>query len=390
MKWTIAIKRTALIILSAGILAVSGTGIPGTETGSAAAAPACGSGDHGLLRELQAKHSGADTAPLGFTDIQFLSASTGRAAGDGFLIGTSDGGCHFQKIYEGQWSFRQIDFINNVQGRALAGLQDTFGTYLISTADGGSTWKKVSEQPMDFERIHFTDSTHGFGYSQKSAYYTADGGRSWSQIPTPVNTQGAEFTSRTKGWAVVVQEGTGYQVMNTADGGLTWKTSLKAAAAYPVGGRIYAQGSQVYALLYGDSGMSQTSYSLYASSGGSWKRIIAMDTAGGGPAPGSGAAQLTTGPAGGKPGNMQLIGNSTAYLLGYSPAGEKVAVGRSYNGGKKWTNQPAVAGYDGIISFPDAKRGWMAVRGPGQSALLATEDGGATWKQKFAFKPTGQ
>ncbi|AIQ55635.1 YCF48-related protein [Paenibacillus borealis] len=391
MSWTATIKRTAVVILSAAMLTVTGLGMQGaTSVAAGAAAPACGSGDHGLLQKLQAEHSGVNAVPLSFTDIQFLTADTGRAAGNGFLIGTSDRGCHFQKIYEGQWNFRQIDFPDNVKGWALAAIQDAPETYLIATTDGGSHWKRVTDKGVTFERIHFQDSKRGFGYSQSATYYTKDGGKSWSRIPTPANTRGAEFTSRNNGWAVVAVQGTGYRVMKTSDGGQHWKISLKSTAAYPVGGRIYAQGSQVYALLYGDTGMSQTSYALYASStsGGSWKRVIAMDTAGGGPAPGSGAAQLTVGPAAGKPGNMQLIGSSNAYLLGYSPAGEQVAVGRSYNGGKSWKNLAPVAGYDGVISFPEAKRGWMAVRGPEHSVLLFTEDGGATWKQKFAFKDT--
>lgn len=393
MNWTRTIKRMAFIMLSAGLLSFPGLAMPGAPAYAAgAAAPACGSGDHGLLQELQAKHSGANTVPLSFTDIQFLSADTGRAAGNGFLIGTSDGGCHFQEIYEGQWNFRQIDFPNNVQGWALATVKDGSEIYLITTTDGGSSWKRLSTGGAVLERIHFTDSKHGFGYSLASAYYTKDGGVSWSKIAMPANTRGAEFTSRNNGWAVVVVPGTGYQVMKTTDGGVSWKTSLKASLVYPVGGRVYSQGSQVYALLYGDTGMSQTSYSLYASSTGGtkWERVIAMDTAGGGPAPGSGSAQHKVGPAAGKPGNMQLIGNSAAFLLGYSPAGEEVAVGRSYNGGKKWTNLPPVPGYAGVISFPDVKRGWMAVSGLKQSALLTTADGGATWKQKFAFKETQQ
>ncbi|MNY66945.1 hypothetical protein D3C86_2044460 [compost metagenome] len=87
---------------------------------------------------------------------------------------------------------------------------------------------------------------------------------------------------------------------------------------------------------------------------------------------------------------MQLVGNSAAFLFGFSPAGEKVAVGRTYNGGKKWTNLPAIPGYDGLISFTGFAEGWMAVRGQDASSLYSTGDGGATWKLKFAFEETGQ
>ncbi|MHA6534538.1 WD40/YVTN/BNR-like repeat-containing protein [Paenibacillus sp. BAC0078] len=392
MNWTKKLHHRTLTLLSAGLLAVSAWGAAALPAQAAKAAPACGTGDHGLLRQLQAQHSTTESAPLGFTDIQFLNADIGRAAGNGFMIGTSDGGCHFQEIYQGPWNFKQIDFPDNVKGWALASAQDTGAAYLIATTDGGSTWKRLPGTTPAFERIDFKDSKQGFGYSGPSTYYTKDGGLSWSQISTPKNTRGAEFTSRSSGWAVVVAPGAGYRVMKTTDGGATWQLSLKSSFAEPESGRIYASGDQVYALLYGGTGMSQTSYSLYASSnkGRSWSRVIAQDTAGGGPAPGSGPAQLKSGPASGKPGNMVLVGSKAAFLAGFSPAAEKVAVGRSYNAGKQWTNLPSIPGYDNIISFTSVKEGWMAVRGQNTSSLYATEDGGSTWKLKFAFKGTEQ
>ncbi len=389
MNWTKKIHLKALTILSAGLLTVSSWGAAAPV--HAAAAPA-GAGDHGLLKQLQAKYLAAEDTPLSFNDLAFLSADTGRAVGKGFMIGTSDGGSHFQKIYEGQWNFRQISFPDNVHGWALASVQEQNGAYLIGTSDGGSTWKRISESQVGFERIAFTDSKHGFGYVRAFAYYTEDGGRSWSQIKTPAHTRGAEFTSRNNGWAVVVAPGEGYRVMKTTDGGSTWKLALKSPFAYPEYGQVYAKGDQVYALLYGGSGMSQTSYSLYASGnqGKSWTRVIAQETAGGGPAPGSGSALLKKGPASGRPANMQLAGSSTAFLAGYSPAGEQVAVGRTVNAGKQWSNLPAIAGYEARISFPDSKAGWMAVKGADTSSLYATKDGGMTWTEKFAFKGKSQ
>lgn len=390
MNWTQKTRHMALTLLSAGLLAVSGWGSASPAQAAGTAATACGTGDHGLLQGLQAKLNSNGSAPPSFNDLQFLSADTGRAAGNGFMIGTSDGGCHFQEIYQGQWNFRQIDFPDNVHGWALASVQGGSAVYLITTSDGGSTWKRLSDKAVTFERIDFTDKQHGFGYNRTSTYYTADGGLSWSKISTPANTRGAEFSSRDNGWAVVIAPGSGYRVMKTTNGGAAWTVALKSAFIYPESGRVYAKGDQVYALLYGGTGMNQTSYSLYASGnqGKSWTRVIAGDSAGGGPAPGSGAAQLTDGPASGKPGNMQLVGSSTAFLFGYSPAGEEVAVGRTNNSGKQWLNQPSIPGVDGMISFTSSKAGWMAAKGLNTSSLYATEDGGATWKLKLVFKGT--
>ncbi|AHV95043.1 WD40/YVTN/BNR-like repeat-containing protein [Paenibacillus sabinae] len=385
MIWTKKLRNNALLLFSAVLLALTGWSADIPRAG-AAQAPVCGTGDHGLLQELQQKHAKADESPLAFSDIQFLGAKTGRGAGNGFMIGTSDGGCTFQTIYEGQWSFRKIDFPDNVYGWALASVQDGQSGYLIRTTDGGSHWKRLSNGPVTFTKIDFLDRQHGFAYDRAFAYYTADGGGSWSKIPTPANTRGAVFTSRSSGWVVTVAPGEGYRIRRTSDGGKSWSLQLKSAFSYPEFGDIYAKGSQVWAVLYGGTGMSQTSYSLYASpdGGGSWRRVIAQSTAGGGPAPGSGGNPLPKGPVSGKPGNMQLAGGG-AFLLGYSPAGEQVGVGRSYTGGRQWTNLPGIPGFDGVISFAGAKEGWLAVRGPEQSSLYATQDGGVTWKQKFSF-----
>ncbi|MNN57564.1 hypothetical protein D3C81_1725580 [compost metagenome] len=141
-------------------------------------------------------------------------------------------------------------------------------------------------------------------------------------------------------------------------------------------------------MLYGGSGMSQTSYSLYGSSdaGSSWTRIIAQTTAGGGPAPGSGSAKQEKGPASGSPGNMQVIGKTAAFLVGYQPAAQMVGTGMTQNNGQAWSNSKTVLGFEGVISFVDHNQGWLAVRDMNSSTLYATKDGGASWKAKFAFE----
>ncbi|WP_405116477.1 hypothetical protein MHH28_15715 [Paenibacillus sp. FSL K6-1217] len=397
MNWTTRLQQITATLLTASLISLAGWGASASPV-QASAAPAptppqgCSTGDHGLLKGLQKAHQGAEAQPLVFSDVEFLSSDTGRAAGNGFLIGTSDGGCHFQKIYEGQWNFRQMDFPDNVHGWALAAVKDGQANYLIRTADGGSTWTRLSNKAVTFESVEFLDSSKGFGYNRNSTYYTNDGGESWSLIKTPANTRGAYFTSRNSGWAAVVVPGSGYQIMRTADGGANWKRMLNVPYADPSYGQLYANASQVYAVLYGGSGMSQTSYSVYGSSnaGVSWTRVIAQETAGGGPAPGSGAATVKKGPASGTPGNMVLIGKTTAFLAGYQPAAEEVGVGLTKNNGRTWSNQKAVPGFGGVISFTDHNRGWLAVRGMNSSTLYVTKDAGATWTARFSFENTGQ
>lgn len=72
--------------------------------------------------------------------------------------------------------------------------------------------------------------------------------------------------------------------------------------------------------------------------------------------------------------------------MGFSPAAEKVAVGRSYNGGKQWANLPELAGYDGVTSFTSNKEGWLAIHELDYSSLYVTKDGGASWERRFSLK----
>ena len=391
MRWKPWMRR-ALAAAAACLLLPLGLGSsPGAAAASPPTAASCGSGDHGLLQDLQKKHSEAGREPLHFTDIQFLSRSTGRAAGTGFILGTSDAECHWQTVYEGPWQFGQIDFTDNVHGWALASLPSNPAPVLLRTADGGSHWKGVYTGKLHFERIQFLSAKTGFGYTATGAYRTDNGCNGWMKVPTPANTRYSVFNDTKTGYALTVEPGQGYRIYQTRDGGRSWAAKLKVKAASTAGGQIYSKDNQVWAILYGDSGMSQVSYSLYGSTdqGSHWKRVIAQDTAGGGPAPGSGKATVSSGPAqpGGHPGNMQLYGKETAILAGGSPAGGMVSIGVTYDGGNTWKNiKPSVNGFDARISFVNAKTGWMAVTSATKASIYSTQDGGATWSRKFAFR----
>ncbi|WP_068612827.1 beta propeller repeat protein [Paenibacillus tuaregi] len=389
-------KRTFRSALLAAALALTwglGTSAPaqGTVAEAASSAP-CQTGDHGLLQKLQKQHASKTLDPLHITDVNFLSDTTGRAAGNGFLIGTSNGGCNWQEIYTGQWQFDQIVFPNNVTGFALARTSPEAAAKLIATSDGGSHWKVLNTSGQVFKKMDAQDGQYIIGYTSNGAYKSSNGGTSWTKIKTPANTRAAVFTDKSalKGFTLTVHPGVGYKLHKTVNGGTSWATVLTIPSGTAFGGELYAEGSQVWALAYGESGMSQVSYSLYASHDGGvhWKRIIAQSTAGGGPAPGTGPALVKKGPAspGGHPGNMQLIGSSAAYLAGGSPAGGKVGVGRSLDGGKSWSNVPAVLpGFDARISFPSIKTGWLAVTNASNTAVYVTHDGGVSWNKKFSL-----
>ncbi|OBZ17066.1 hypothetical protein [Bacillus sp. FJAT-26390] len=326
-----------------------------------------------------------------FSDIQFLSGTTGRAAGNGFLIGTSDAGGSWQSIYKGTWQFTQLDFISNTTGFALAKSSAAGTNALVYTTNGGSTFTKIPTGALALERIHFTDAKNGFGYTRAFAYKTADGGKTWTKITTPANTRYAEFTDVKHGWVLTLVPGFGYKLSKTTDGGANWATKLDVKSDEIIGGEIYTSGSQIWAEFYGGAGMSQQSYSLYASSdnGSSWKKVISQSTAGGGPAPGGAVGIVKEGPAspGGHPSNLELV-DGAAILGGYSPAGEVIGVGRSLDAGKSWSNLKTIKGFQSVISFTSKDIGWMADTSSLSPAVYRTTDGGKSWSKKISI-PSG-
>ncbi|AJY76687.1 WD40/YVTN/BNR-like repeat-containing protein [Paenibacillus beijingensis] len=369
---------SAAVTLALGITSA----IPATQV-AAESSSVCRTDDHGLFNGKP-----AGDGYYHFSDVNFLSKSTGRAAGNGFLIGTSDAGCSWQNIYKGTWQFSQLDFVSNTTGWALAKSSETGPNALIYTKDGGSHFTKIPTGEMNLERIHFTDSRSGFGYSRIYAYRTTDSGITWTKIATPPNNRYAQFADSKSGWSLVVVPGTGYKLMKTTDGGKSWTTKLTVKSEEISGGAVYTDGSRVWALFNGGVGMSQMSYSLYAStdSGASWRKVISQDTSGGGPAPGGAKGVADEGPAspGSHPGNMQLL-DGAAILAGYSGAAEKAGVGRSLDGGKSWTNLSTVHGFENRISFTSPDSGWMAVTSISDSAVYSTRDGGRSWTKTISL-----
>lgn len=322
------------------------------------------------------------------SDIQFLGGTTGRAAGNGFMIGTSNFGNDWQSIYKGTWQFTQLDFIDNTTGWMLAKSAVNGPNALLYTKDGGTTLTKIKTGSMNLERISFKNENIGFGYSRAFTYKTADGGQHWTKVKTPANTRYADFADEQNGYALVVIPGYGYKIHKTTDGGKNWRSVLSVPSESISGGEIAAERNQVWVRLNGGAGMSQQSYALYSSQndGESWTKVISQNTAGGGKAPGNSAGTVEEGPAspGGHPGNLS-IAQGIVYLGGFSPAGEKIGVGRSANGGKTWTNMPPIIGFENDIDFINGKIGWMADTSS-EGAVYLTKDGGKTWTQKLKIK----
>ncbi|WP_219835082.1 hypothetical protein [Paenibacillus sp. R14(2021)] len=383
-------RRKWLVLLLAAMLpAASFTGFAsGAETASASAPKStavCRTDNHGLTLNAM-----KDTSDPNLQSIQFLSAKVGRAAGNGFMIGTSDAGCHWQAIYNtGKLNFTQLAFLTNSVGYVLAQVAYGKPNTLLKTMDGGKsyTWIPTGQHP--FDRIQFLNASTGYGFTRAFTYKTADGGKTWTKLNTLPNTRYVHFMTEQKGWAVIVLATGGYEIKRTLDGGIHWTDSLNVKAATNLGGAIYGSDSaDVWVLLYGGSGMSQTSYSLFHTKDGGahWKQVISHPTAGGGPAPGPAApAGKLAGPAG-RPTDMAVIGHEAAFLVAGSGAIDALQFGRSLDDGSTWENLPGAApGYDGKLSFVSRTAGYLAVTSFEKPAVYKTDNGGKNWTKVFSL-----
>src|SRR6266568_3428341 len=95
-------------------------------------------------------------------DLDFVSAQTGWALGDGILLGTVDGGQHWRTLGQPRVGpLRQVHFASRTQGWGVAGGADQPvegsipATTLVHTSDGGRTWTALAA-PAPPQTVCFT------------------------------------------------------------------------------------------------------------------------------------------------------------------------------------------------------------------------------------------
>jgi photosystem II stability/assembly factor-like uncharacterized protein len=161
-----------------------------------------------------------------------------------------------------------------------------------------------------------------------------------------------------------------------------------------VGAKIRSAGTyDAWIELIGDSGMTQTSYSVFHTldGGKSWRTVIANSTAGGGPAPGF--SQYNHDPAhinkGTKPGQLYVVNPQVAFMGGSCPACDiQNSIGWTKNAGKTWVNSNVTLGGfgDAYLAFADVNHGWwITTENEKPSKMYTTTDGGIHWKEVYIF-----
>lgn len=318
------------------------------------------------------------------TAVRVASPNSGWVGGNGWIAKTANGGKEWKMQYTGIGTIHQIFALD--EQHAWASIEEDMS--LLSTADGGLTWKKSSSVP-NLGFLHFVTTNEGYSANKQ----TIDGGKTWTKLHVPESIVGdAYFHDKDHGWAVT-QTKVAFQIERTVDSGKTWKTVLTRKTESEVNAIIRSAGTNdAWVELIGDSGMTQTSYSVFhTNDGGShWQTVIANSTAGGGPAPGF-PSNYTDGPnnQGNSPGPLYVVDPKTAFMGGQCMACDKPnSVGWTHDGGKTWVNgKQTFEGFSAeFLAMADEKQGWLITTDTIKpSVLYTTSDGGLKWNKVYTF-----
>jgi photosystem II stability/assembly factor-like uncharacterized protein len=322
------------------------------------------------------------------TAVRLADFKTGWVGGNGWIAKTTSQGKNWVVVYRGNGLVKQIFALNHLDVWATLS-QDEKTSKLLHSSDGGRHWGFIGTMP-NHSFFHFITKTTVLSGN----YVSHDGGKTWSSLPMPKNTIGdSYFHDEKNGW-VITQNNNDFQVNRTIDGGLAWKTVMTKNQVSPLNGaNIRSAGvNDAWIELIGDSGMTQTSYSLFHTSDGgqTWKTVIANSTAGGGPAPGF-SSENNNGPnnKGSNPGPLYVVSPQTAFMGGVCPAcDQQNSIGWTKDAGKTWVNSNiTLAGSgDSFIALSDPNHGWwITTEYEKRSSLYITSDGGYHWKQVYEF-----
>ena len=240
---------------------------------------------------------------------------------------------------------------------------------IMKTTDGGATWHQ-QDTPRDFDGgpMFFFDALHGWCCDTFGLLKTSDGGEHWTSVDVLVlehpnwssfSTNGFTdiyFATSKIGFATEEFGG----VHKTTNGGKTWKLLKGTASKHMLEDASFVGANRGWFVSW--DGLFRT-----ANGGKTWKKI-----------------KTPASDPYGAFSSVQFISAKVGWISGlgvYTPTA----------GGKTWKRQRRKsADYEyGTLHFADARHGWVTISGPsivdgdvetpGVSAILRTDDGGATW-----------
>jgi photosystem II stability/assembly factor-like uncharacterized protein len=293
-----------------------------------------------------------------FVGVDFISATTGWAVGVRTLLRTSDGGRTWQQSGEAARPIRSVHFINANQGWAVAGGSDpqmdhgwlipSMGGTLVTTQDGGRTWTNLSG-PTDTQTVCFSDGSRGWLVTAAgSIYASSDGGASWTKA---------------------------FDMFHAGQGD-TFQTIIECAAP-----------SAVWALQTLDNGASgHLPYVAYATQDGqSWRPVMAEPVTSG--------SQMTGVAAGpdSHPGSFSVVDPADAVFVGDGPVTNVSQCVIASSGGASLRRTGSIGNSSETFgaAFVSVTTGWVLTRNEGGDYVIDnTTDGGYHWSQQLAVTPS--
>jgi len=351
----------------------------------------------------------ATTLPLGTVGelhaIQFVSATQGWAAGRGAILVTSDGGQHWGRQYGGNANLLTIDFFDARHGWAVA--TDPAPT-LLGTSDGGQHWRALGEPSGGtLGKVHFDTASQGFGVAARNSsprdtrlVATGDGGATWRWLPTPSGAGAGTvvsdvcFSHPGDGWLVTSSStGAGGTVWRSAgaSSGLTiaWHRSyqLNTGGDPVTGAQLQCAGpGSAWVQVAGGGAAGHIAYVLLNTRNGgtTWKAVLVNQFTWRLLFPG-----VPDGP-GSYPGPFSAVSPTAAFALGSTPpagdllSGMLATAGATPGPARKVPALSAMRTPQGV-SFVSATAGWVAgTDSKGHGVILATADGGQSWKAQLS------
>jgi photosystem II stability/assembly factor-like uncharacterized protein len=203
-------------------------------------------------------HNQLSAPRLNLSTLFMLDEGPGWAAGDQWVLRTTDSGETWQRMNDGEGAHddfraRSIYFIDAHRG-LLVGHHGS----VRRTTDGGRTWEK-SEVSGDLgssvlSAIEFVGADKGWIVGEEGTLLeSVDGGRSWvlREKIAQADLNDVEFVNSASGWIVGYDSSTGVSsILRTQDGGATWEEELAIegealrALAFQDEGRGFAVGSR--------------------------------------------------------------------------------------------------------------------------------------------------
>ncbi|MFS0726952.1 WD40/YVTN/BNR-like repeat-containing protein [Paenibacillus sp. 1P07SE] len=325
------------------------------------------------------------------TALRLIDEQSAWIGGEGWIARTDDGGASWSTQMEHGFTVDQLFALNGKLAWASLRNGDNQPLKLMHTADGGKSWVETGTVPQA-GFFHFVSAKEGFSGNAR----TTNGGRTWSTIPVPGPIAGSPyFHDRDHGWAVMAQEEGSFDIIRTTDSGHSWHVVMSRDSDAPVNDALIRSAGKddAWVQLVGDSGMSQTSYSLFhLGTDGKWLPVLAHDGAGSGPAPGYAIQEETGLPRGSgtSPGALYVVDPETAFMGGQCMACDDAnTLGKTTDGGMTWTELDASWPGHGtqLLGALDDQHVWLITTDHSEpSALFVSVDGGRNWEQTYTFE----